>query len=167
MIELILGNLSSLLASICDAVSASRKTHKSILTVQTASQVLYCFSGTILKGYSAAVQNAIGVVRNIAAIKNINSKALEWGLVVAGVVLGLLCNNRGLWGLLPVIANLEYSLAVFRFKNNEIALKTAFLFSVLLFTVFNAVIWNVVGAVSNFILLIVTAVFLINAIRCH
>lgn len=165
MIDLIIGNICSLLASVTDAFSASRKTPRGILLVQILSQALYGVTGIVLKGYSATVQNVVSILRNLAAIKKVNSKALEWGFVAAGVVLGLVFNNRGLVGLLPVIANLEYSLAIFRFKDNEVAIKAAFLISIFLFVIFNAAIWNVVGTVSNLVLFIVTAVFLVKAIR--
>ena len=43
---------------------------------------------------------------------------MEWALIAAGVVLGVVFNNRGLAGWLPIVGNLEYSLAVFRFRDN-------------------------------------------------
>ena len=35
--------------------------------------------------------------------KNMQSKLLQWTLTLAGLVLGILFNNRGLIGLLPVL----------------------------------------------------------------
>ena len=35
--------------------------------------------------------------------------------IIIGVVLGIMFNNRGVLGLLPVIGNLEYSIAIFKF----------------------------------------------------
>ena len=162
MESLIIGNLCSLAAMITDAISASRKTSKGVLFVQTISQVFYVFGSIVLKGYSAAVQNAVSIFRNVAAIKGIESKLIQWLLVIAGVVLGIAFNNRGAIGLLPVIGNLEYSIAVFKFKDNERALKIAFLIVVALYTAFNAVIFNFVGAVSNIVVVISTLIFLIK-----
>ena len=102
-LDLIVGNLCSLLAMGSNAISSTRKTVKGVLAMQNVSQVIYCFSAIVLKGYSAAVQNAVSFFRNLAAIWNLRSKALEWALVIAGVVLGVVCNNRGLMGLLPVL----------------------------------------------------------------
>ena len=96
-------------------------------------------------------------------MKNVKSKALEWGLVLAGVVLGIAFNNRGLLGLLPVIANLEYSISVFRFKDNEKALKLAFILNMVLYAVFSLAIMNYVGAVSCTVIAVTTAVSLIRA----
>ncbi len=162
MENFIIGNLCSLFAMVTDSVSSSRKTAKGVLVFQTISQLFYVAGSVVLKGYSAAVQNALSVVRNIAAIKGIESKVIERALIIGGVVLGLLFNNLGILGWLPIIANLEYSIAVFRFKDNERALKTAFFITVSLFTVFNFAIYNFVGGISNIIVSLTTLAFLIK-----
>jgi hypothetical protein len=108
------------------------------------------------------VQNVIGILRNLTAIKGIKSKVLEWSLVAAGVLLGVVFNNRGFMGLLPVFANLEYTLVIFRFSTNERALKLAFLVSSVCYVIFNVVIQNYVGAVMDAIVLTTTAVSLLR-----
>lgn len=57
---------------------------------------------------------------------------------------------------------MEYTLAVFCFKDNERALKIAFLVSVLLFAVFNAAILSVVGVVANIIVFITGTIALVK-----
>ena len=89
-INIVLGNICSLFAMGTDSISSSRKTINSMLWVQNASQLLYCISSVLLKGYSGAVQNVVCVIRNLTVIKGINSKFLEWILVISGVVIGLL-----------------------------------------------------------------------------
>lgn len=162
IVNIIIGNICSLLAMVADSISSVQKTTKRMLWMQNLSQLFYCVGTVFLKGYSAAVQNALSIVRNLVAIKQINSKVLEWILVVLGVVLGLGFNNRGWMGLLPVIANLQYTLAVFRFNDNERALKTSFMISVGLFAIFNFVIYNVVGLFTNSIVVITTAIYLLK-----
>ena len=88
-------------------------------------------------------------MRNLTALRGVKNKWIEWFFVGAAVVLGVWFNNRGLVGWLPVVANFEYSLAVFRFRDNERALKKAFLAMVVMFAVFNVVIQNYVGVLSN------------------
>lgn len=162
---LLIGNLCSLLAMVTDAISASRKSVKAMLLVQIISQFFYGAGAIALKGYSAAVQNAVAVLRNIAAIRKLQSKWLEWSLVALAVVLGLCFNNLGAVGLLPVIANLIYSVAIFGFKDNETVIKGAFALNMALFTVFNALIFNVVGTLTNAFLAISTTAFLIRDIK--
>lgn len=160
---IILGNLFSIFAMLSDAFSSSRKTAKGVLSVQLFSQVFYGSSSIVLGGYSGAAQNVVSILRNLVAIGNLSHKIIEWFLIVLGVVLGFLFNNMGILGWLPTIANLEYSLAVFRFKDNERALKYAFLINVAMFAVFNAVILNFVAVISNIIVIVLTILFLIRS----
>ena len=159
---ILIGNLCTFFAMIFNSVSSTRKTAKGVLWMQTVSQGVYLISAVVLRGYSAAVQNAVGIFRNIAAIRNIKSKALEWLLVGLGVILGVVFNNRSWIGLLPVIGNFQYTLAIFRFKDDERKLKFCFLLSVLAFAIFNCAIHNYVGVVSDMFVVITTAIVLLK-----
>jgi hypothetical protein len=161
-LDLIVGNLCSLLAMGSNAISSTRKTVKGVLAMQNVSQVIYCFSAIVLKGYSAAVQNAVSFFRNLTAIWNIRSKALEWVLIAAAAVLGVAFNNRGLLGLLPVVGNLQYTLAIFRFKGKERLLKISFLLSLVAFVIFNFAIGNYVGVICDSVVIVTTIVVLIR-----
>lgn len=159
---IIIGNVCCLLAMVTDTISSSCKTAKKMLAVQIVSQFFYGASAIALKGYSAAVQNAVTVLRNLAAIKDIKSKWIEWILVIAAFILGLAFNNLAFIGLLPVFANLIYSLAVFRFKDNERALKGAFIINLIAYAIFHGALLNIVGVVTNSVLVITTVIFLIR-----
>ena len=161
-VSIVLGNVCSLLAMVTDSVSATRKTAKGVLMAQIASQVIYCTGAILLKGYSSAVQNVVSIGRNVVAIRKIDSKVIEWILVLLGVVFGIVFNNLGWIGLLPVIANLEYTLAVFKFKDKERALKIAFTICVGMFVIFNLAILNFVGAASNLFVMITALVTLLK-----
>ena len=167
MIDLILGNLFGLLAMIADSFSSSMKTTKKVLWVQSLAQVFYCAGSVVLKGYSAAAQSVVSILRNFTVLGKKHPKWLEWLWVVLGVALGICCNNRGFWGFLPIIANLEYSIAIIAFKKNERALKFAFLVSIPFYAVFSAVILNFVSLVCNIVIFISTAVFLIKDSQRH
>ena len=163
--SILLGNLFSLCAMISDSVSGTRKKHSEIMAVQIVSQFFYGASSVALKGYSSTAQNLVAVFRNLAAMKNVKSRALEWTLILAGVVLGVVFNNRGLLGWLPILANLEYSVAVFKLRENEKALKLAFILNMVLYAVFSAVIQNYVGVLSCTVIAVTTAVSLIRAAK--
>ncbi len=165
MNDIIVGNVCSLCAMITDSISGTRKKHNQILAVQILSMVFYGAGSIILKGYSSTAQNVVGILRNLAAMKNIKNKAVEWTLIALGVVLGVLFNNRKLIGWLPIIANLEYSIAVFRFRQNARGLKIAFIINMLMFAVFNIVIMNYVGAASCTVVAATTVISLIKGKR--
>ena len=160
--SILIGNLCTLLAMGANSLSATRKTTKSMLQCQNLSQLIYCISAIVLSGYSAAVQNVVSIFRNMVAVRNIKSKALEWTLVALGVVLGIAFNNRGWLGLLPVVGNLQYTLSIFKFKGNDRAVKFSFLLSVVAFLIFNISLYNFVGVVADSTVIITTAIALIK-----
>lgn len=161
-IVIIIGNILSLCAMVTDSISGTRRKHSEIMAIQIVSQFFYGASSIVLKGYSALAQNVVAVFRNLASMKNVKSKALEWVLILSGVVLGVVLNNRGLLGWLPIIANFEYSVAVFRFKDNGKALKIAFIINAVMFGIFNVFLMNYVGAVSCTIIAITTFIAIIK-----
>ena len=162
---IIIGNLCTILAMGFNALSTTRKTPKGVLMTQNVSQGVYAVSAIVLGGYSAAVQNVVSIVRNFAAIRNNKSKFLEWTLVILGVVLGIAFNNRSWVGLLPVIGNLEYTLAIFRFKDDERKIKFFFLISVVAFLIFNFAIRNYAGVASDTVVIITTSVMLLRSAK--
>lgn len=162
-INLIIGNICSILAMATDSISSTRKTTKGVLLVQSLSQLIYFIGTVVLKGYSGAVQNAVSILRNFVAIRDIHNKYVEWILAGLGVVLGLAFNNLGFMGLLPVIANFQYTIAIFRFQDNERALKISFAIAIGLFAIFNIAIYNVVGMLSNSVVFVTTVAVLLKS----
>ncbi len=158
--EVIVGNTCSLCAMVTDSFSGTRKKHSQIHGIQMISQVFYGAGSIILKGYSSTAQNIVAILRNLAAMKETKSKLIEWLLIILGVVLGAVFNNRGLLGWLPIIANLEYSVSIFRFRDNEKGLKIAFIINMLMYSVFSFIILNYVGAAANIFVAVTTAVSL-------
>ena len=162
MVDIVVGNLCSLAAMVTDSVSGTRKTRNQILGLQTLSQIFYGVGSFVLQGYSGTAQNLVAVLRNLATMKDLRQKWVGWLLVALGVILGALCNNRGLWGWLPIVANFGYSVAVVFFSKNERLLKVALVICSVMFSLFSGVIRNYVGVLTN---LAVAAVTLLSLIR--
>ena len=87
-------------------------------------------------------------------MKNIKSKFVEWTLAILAVVVGAYFNNLGLWGWLPIIANLTYSLAMFRFRDDETKLKIVFIFNLIMYCIFSIYVKSYTGAVANVLTII-------------
>ena len=80
-------------------------------------------------------------------------------------MLGVVFNNRGLLRWLPIVANFEYSVSVFRLRDNEKALKIAFIVNMVMYAVFSAVIRNYVGVASCTVIAVTTAASLVRGAR--
>ncbi|MBQ4094141.1 MAG: YgjV family protein, partial [Oscillospiraceae bacterium] len=113
-------------------------------------------------GYADLVQNVVGLVRNLFAMREKQVKGMEWVFVTLAVGLGLYFNNLGWLGLLPVLANFEYSLAVFRFADNERAMKVAFAVMNVLYMIYNFCMLNVVGGICSAVVIVTTVIYLVK-----
>lgn len=143
---------------ICDSYSGTRRTRRDMLIAQTFSQFFYIASSLVLKAYSATTQNAVTVLRNIIAIKKDPGKGMAIFLTALPVVLGLVFNNRGLMGLIPIVANLEYSIVVFACPKNANAIKLALVINCIMFSIFNFYVLNFVSAVASIIIAVTTSI---------
>ena len=160
--NIIIGNIWILLAMFTDSFSSGQKTVKRTLWMQNLSQAFYGASSIFANAYSACAQNVVSIIRNLVAIRKISAKWIEWFLTILGVVLGLVFNNRGWIGLLPIIANLQYTIVIFRFRGNEHILKASFLVNALMFSVFNGAVGLFVGVFTNLVVAVSTGISLIR-----
>ena len=158
MLNIILGNALCFVGMGTDSISAARKTSKAMLLWQILSQLIYAISSLLLGAYSAAVQNLANVLRNWFAIGSKPSRIVEGFLIVFAVVFGLIFNNLGIWGLIPVISTLQYSLVVFFRKDNAQLLRISFAAAMVMFIVFNAYILNIGGVIANAVVLVSTII---------
>lgn len=168
--QVIAANACSLCACISDSVSGAQKKRSRMLAVQMISQVFYAAGSIILGGYSSTAQNVVAVLRNLAAIKNLKHKVIEWILIALGVALGIVGivlnhNANGWLDWLPIVGNLEYSIAVFRFRSNDRALKCAFILNMVFFAVFNFAIRNYIGGGSCVVVAVTTLIALLRSLR--
>lgn len=162
MINIILGNIASLLSCLLDSFSATRKNKKDMLKIQCLSVLVYTIANSFLKAYSAVVQNVCALVRNILATKGIENKTIEYIIIAASLFFGIYFNNLGLIGLLPVFANVEYSICMFVLKGNVKGLKLSFLICNICFIILNLYIKNYVGFVFTTVIVLSTTISLLK-----
>ena len=169
MLNIIIGNVCSFLAMCMDSIGSSRKTARAMLFFQSMSQVFMATGAIFLGAYSAAVQNVVSFFRNMRAATDKGGKWLEWLFLAIAVVVGVYCNfwlpnTIGIWiGMIPILANVGYSLAVYFFGTDEFKLKFAFLLTNVVFGFFNLMIQNYVGFCTCVVVATTTAVFLIKS----
>ena len=111
--KLVLGELFSLLSSLCLAYSTFGKDKQRMLLWQTVNAGFYSVSCLFLGGYAAVASNLLTIIRNVLQLKKKMTRKLAAVLCVFIVVLGTLCNNRGLLGFLPVTASVIYTIMLY------------------------------------------------------
>lgn len=147
--SIILGNIVAAAGSLSLFVSTTAKSKKGILKMQAAGSFFLLLSDLILKGYSGAIQDTVGLIRNLIILAGKNSTLVSVILIVSGVVPGIIFNNHGLWGILPIFANFEFACVTLYPKSNEIAMKAAISVSTLCWAVYCFIIQNYVSALVN------------------
>lgn len=111
--DLIIGNIFSLIAAFCLAVSVVREDKKSLIGWQIVDTGCGVFANLFLQSYSAMTISVICVIRNVLAYYQRLGKIITIILMLVGVVIGLWANNRGYIGWLPVIASAEYTVCMY------------------------------------------------------
>lgn len=119
MFSLILGNLLSLCAVVCLAISVVKKNKKSLIAWQVSDTAFFVASTLVLRSYSAVVTNSVSLLRNLCAYYGKLNKALAIFFCGIIVVIGLYLNNRGVIGWLPIIASVQYTICLYVTKNEQ------------------------------------------------
>lgn len=151
MNEIVIGNILVLIAQLSTIYISTRRDRTKILYAQFFPMSLLTLSSILLKGYSAVAIDIIEIFRNIVILKDIKIKYREILFAAATIILGVAFNNRGILGLLPVVANLLQTYVLMNRNIGMKYLKIAFALSFLCWTIYNFVINSYVGVVFNFI----------------
>lgn len=108
--QIVIGNIIALIASIIMVYSGYLKKKKQILYTQTIQIGLSVVSNIVLGGITGAIINAISCIRNILCYKEKLNNLAKAILIILSVVLSLIFNNIGFIGFLPVISTVTYIL---------------------------------------------------------
>ncbi len=130
--------------------------------MQEIACVFYLAAWTILKGYSAVVQNVVGFFRNIVAIYFPKQMVIGRILVFAGLFFGIYFNNKGFLGLLPVFGSFPLAAASIMKNSSPKLLKYTLILNSLGFTVYGFVTGNVVSIVTNILTIVTTGYALLK-----
>jgi len=117
--DLILGNILSLAASLCTAISVVKRSKSDFMYWQVGNTIFAILTNFVLFSYSGVTTNAVSLIRNVLAYKNKLTVLRTFILLCFSVSLGLIYNNIGYIGLLPVFSSAGYTLCVYLTKNEQ------------------------------------------------
>lgn len=134
MKAIIIGNIISFFAMLCLVASCSARDREKMYRFQLYETVLCTVASLFFGSYSGLSTQFIAIYRNWKVYKK-RYTFLDMILsAVLIVIIGLIVNNRGLIGLIPIVATIELTLCNYYLKNPN-----AIHFSILL----NTAMWMV------------------------
>lgn len=160
---IIIGNILSLFAAIFRALSSCVNERKKVFTCQFLECLILCVASGFFGSWSGITTLGLSAARNILVAKDKFNRNIMIIFVVLVAVSGALANNRGLIGLLPVFATLEYTICCYYVKG-VLATKYSIFINIALWVAYCFVIFDFVTAVTD---LAVLAVGAVSIVRMH
>ena len=157
--ELIVGNVISVVAAGFLGLSCWSKNPKRVFIYQLAENLIYSVSSIVFGSYSAAVSTLLSAVRSLLIVRGCYTKRWMYFFAASTAVFGLITNSKGLIGLLPVIATVQFTYGSYRFTDIK-GIKWMFIINLILWDVYAVWIKDVSSAVAWAITLAVTVVSL-------
>lgn len=163
--QIIIGNIVALIASIIMIYSGYLKQKKKILYTQTIQIVLSVLSNIILGGITGAIINAISCIRNILCYKEKLNNIMKSILIILATVLSLYFNNLGFIGFLPLISTIAYILLMN--TKNVIKFKYLIIFTMILWCCYDLYIKSYTSACFDVMCIITNLVSIIQINKVH
>ena len=154
MSNILTGNIVSLAAAVFLAVSCAVKDRKQIFVLQFMNCAVLAAASYFFSSYAAISTLALCCVRNIFIMRDRFTKLV--------IICGLLANNRGIVGLLPVIATVEYTMCchfITEVKKNRVSI----LVNEIIWIVYSFIIMDYSTAVTDIIVVIVDILAIIKS----
>ncbi|MBR4471674.1 MAG: YgjV family protein [Erysipelotrichaceae bacterium] len=162
MNEVLIANILMIIGEAILFIASSRKNKKTILIYQIVSMLVMTVASYLLKGYGAIVMDVIGITRNLLSINGIASRWLTYLFISAAIIFGILFNNKGLLGYLPIVANVSQSLIIINRKSTARQIRFVCAFSSFCWAIYNFAIKGYAGVITN---LVNSISYLYHAIR--
>lgn len=160
-LNLIIGNIIALVASIIMVYSGILKNKKKILYFQTIQIGLSVISNIVLGGISGAIINAINLIRNILCYKEKLETKEKIIITLLATILICKFNNLGILGLLPLISAITYTwlMNIKDVKKFKLLIAfTTFLWFIYDFTIqsYSAAIFDAMTVIGNIVTIFYT-----------
>lgn len=116
---LLIGNTLSFCCAICIAISVVKRNKENLIWWQIWDSTFGFLASFVLFSYSSFTTGILCVIRNIFAYNKKLTKKIALILVIICIAIGLYTNNRGIFGLLPLIAFTGYTLSMYWAQNDQ------------------------------------------------
>ena len=145
----------SFLASIALTAGCLMKDPKKVYGMQVTENVILIVSSACFGSWSGISTLLVSTVRNILLVKGMFDKRMMYLFMILVTGCGLAVNNKGLIGLLPVLATVI--LTVCNYYAREImAIKWSLFINIVLWAIYFFAILDVVSGITQVVIAVVT-----------
>ena len=145
----------SFLASIALTAGCLMKAPKKVYGMQVTENVILIVSSACFSSWSGISTLLVSTVRNILLVKGMFDKRMMYLFMILVTGCGLAVNNKGLIGLLPVLATVI--LTVCNYYAREImAIKWSLFINIVLWAIYFFAILDVVSGITQVVIAVVT-----------
>ncbi len=160
---LVIGNIISFVASMFLLLSCVFKKRNLVFLCQFFECSLLALASIFFESYAGMTTLILCATRNIVIAKDKYTNKIMWLFLVLTAFFGVLSNNRGVVGLLPVIATIFYTLSTYLFKG-IMATKVNIFINTFLWVVYSVLIKDYSTTVSNSVVLITVSVSMLSMV---
>lgn len=150
---LIIGNGISFVAAIFMVASCVVKRKRTIFLCQFLECALLAVASVFFGSLAGMATLVLSAIRNLLVANDRYTKPMMTVFLILTIVAGVLANTRGLVGLLPVFATVEYTICC-HYIVGEKATKCSIFVNVLLWVIYSFLICDLSTAVSDTIVLL-------------
>ena len=147
-------------ANICTFIGMSlllystfSKNKETMLKIQFFDCLLNSLGNILIGSYSGMTTNAISGIRNILNAKNKNNVVINSIMIITMVIIGLIVNTKGIIGLLPIIASVQYSIWSYKIKSAQ-GLRYGLLLNIIIWLIHDFVVMLYTSAAIDCILIV-------------
>ena len=162
--NIIIGNIISFFSALCMILSCCSKDMKKVFVYQFGECFLLAIASCFFGTFSAVITLLLCAVRNIIVAYKKFTKPLMIIFVILVLVFGILVNNRGVIGLLPVIATIEYTICCYSVTDLK-GTKISILINLLIWIVYSFIILDFSTAILDSVIAIIDIIAIIKLVK--
>ena len=162
MSNILIGNIVSFAAAVFLAVSCVVKDKKQVLILQFMNCAVLALASYFFGSYAAISTLALCCVRNVFITKDKFTRPVMTVIVILVIICGVLTNNRGIIGLMPVLATVEYTMCCY-FITNIRKTKISILLNETIWLVYSFIVQDYATALTDVAVIIVDIVAILKA----
>lgn len=161
MSNILIGNIISFAAAIFLAASCVVRDRKQVFILQFMNCAVLALASYFFGSYAAISTLALCCVRNVFITKDRFTRPVMTVIVILVIICGVLTNNRGIVGLMPVFATVEYTMCCY-FITNIKKTKISILLNELIWLVYSFIVQDYSTALTDVAVIIVDIVAILK-----